>query len=287
LLVARVAAVIGDTAAIRPPDGAFAFVEHVWHLAEIEIEAFQWRLAQLASEPAPWLPNFDGDRLARERRYLARDVAAGVRAFRRARMRTARELGRLRGAAWLRGGIQEHVGYVTLGELPERMLAHDRSHAAELAALLAAIRPGHALIGELERWCAGIVDAAPSPCRRQPVTRVRTASALPLARVQQTIARQLATGDVTTATLARALGVSPRTLQRRLAEHGLTVQCMIAESIRALAYDRMRAGADWRVAAHELGFSDPRAFSRAFKRWTRLTPSAYQRQPSVTRHGCV
>src|SRR5262245_35024242 len=166
-LVARAAEAIGDAAAIRPAPRAFALVEHVWHLAEIETEAFQVRIARLASEDAPWLADFDGDRLARERRYLARSLPAGVRALVRARAATVVALGAIRGAAWLRGGIQEHVGYVTLGELPERVLAHDKSHAAELAALVAELRPGHALVGELHRWCAGIVDAPSSPCRRR------------------------------------------------------------------------------------------------------------------------
>lgn len=286
-LVARVAAAVGEGAAVRPSPDGFALVEHVWHLAEIETEAFQVRLARLASEPAPWLADFDGDRLARARGYIARSVVAGVRAFVRARAATVAALGGIRGAAWLRGGIQEQVGYVTLGELPERMLGHDKSHAGELAELMATIRPGHALIGELRRWCAGIVDAPASPCNRGVAQRPRASSPLPLARVQRALAANLAAGDHSAAALGRALGLSPRTLQRRLAEHGLTVQCLVQESVRALAIDRIRAGADWRAAAIGLGFSDPRAFARAFKRWTRVTPSAFQRAPAVTRRGCA
>ena len=287
MLVARVAAVIGDAAAVRPAPAAFALVEHVWHLAEIEVEAFQVRLARLAAESAPRLPNFDGDRLAAERRYLARPLAAGVRALTRARAETVRALSRIRGAAWLRGGFQDQVGYVTLGELPERMLGHDRSHAGELAQLLAALRPGHALADELTRWCAAIVEAPASPCNRGAPLRPRATAGLPLARIQRAIAATVMTGDVSLAALGRTLGVPPRTLQRRVAEHGLTVQCLIEESLRALAIDRLRGGVDWRQAALELGYGGPRAFARAFKRWTRVTPLAFQRAPAVTRRACA
>jgi len=288
-LIARVAAAIGDVATVRPSSGGFALVEHIWHLAELETEGFQVRLNRLATERAPWLPDFDGDRLASERGYLARSVAAGVRAFTRARAATVRALGRVRGTAWLRGGIQDQVGYVTLGELPERILAHDKSHAGELATLLATIRGDHPLVDELRRWADAIPDVPAGPCApgRRGVTAPRASSALPLPRIQQAVAANLIAGEVSTAALGRALAVSPRTLQRRLADHGLTVRCVVDASLRALALDRLRTGADWRAAAAALGFGDPRAFARAFKRWTQVTPSHFQRAPAMTRRGCA
>jgi AraC-like DNA-binding protein len=289
LLVARVVAAIGDAATVRPSSGGFALVEHVWHLAELEAEAFQVRIARLATETAPWLPNFDGDRLAVERGYIARPLAAGVRDFTRARAATVRALGRLRGAAWLRSGIQDEVGYLTLAELPERIVGHDKSHAIELGALVAEIRPRHAVVDELRRWCAAIIDSPALPCDRPMAGRRRTTAALPLplARIERAIAASVMAGDVSPAALGKKLGVSTRTLQRRLAEHGLTVQCLAEQSLRARALVRLRAGSDWRDAASELGYSDPRAFARAFKRWTRVTPKVFQRAPAVSQRGCA
>jgi AraC-like DNA-binding protein len=287
LLVARVVAAIGDAFGVRPSSGGFALVEHVWHLAELETEAFQVRIARLATEAVPWLPDFDGHRLAVERGYIARPLAAGVRAFARGRAATVRALGRLHGPAWLRGGIQDQVGYVTLAEHPERIVGHDKSHAAELGALVAELRPGHAVIDELHRWCAAIADAPASPCHSSVAARPRTTAALPLARIERAIAASVVAGDASTAALGRRLGLSIRTLQRRLADHGLTVQCLAEQSLRAWALVRLRAGGDWRDAAIELGYSDPRAFARAFKRWTHVTPQVFQRAPAMGQRGCA
>jgi AraC-like DNA-binding protein len=278
-LVARAIALLGDDAAARPARGAFSAVEHAWHLADLECEAFQVRIARLLAEPAPHLPDFDGDRAAEERAYRTRSAAAGARAFARARAATIAALGRVRGADWLRGGIQEGAGYVTLGQLPERILGHDRAHAGELAALVAALRPGDPLAGRLRAWAASIPAPPRTPCGG--AARHLAASALPLAAVQRAIAGALAAGAPTTAALSRALGTTPRTLQRRLAERGLTVRCLVEEARRALAAARLRAGEDWRGAGARLGYADARAFARAFKRWTAVTPAAFQRAPAI------
>ena len=284
-LLARAAVVLADAPRVRAAPTEFALVEHAWHVAELEVEAFQVRLERLAGEAAPWLPDFDGDRAASERGYLARSATAGVRAFLRARMTTVSRFARIRGRAWLRGGVQEGLGYVTLGELPERILAHDGAHASQLAALVSALRPGHALAGELASWASAIAVPPVSPCNRR-ASRARASSAL-LARVQHAIADGIAAGDLRTAALGRALGLSARTLQRRLAGQGFTVHCLVEESLRALALARVRGGEDWRVSADSLGFAAPRAFARAFKRWTHATPAAFQHAPAVGRGGCI
>lgn len=282
-LLVRVAEALDGDARSRPAAGDFALIEHVWHLADLEVEAYQVRLTRIAREDVPWLEDFDGDRAAIDRAYLARPLAAGLRTFRQARAATVRRFAQLRGPAWLRAGIQDQLGYVTLGELPERILAHDRAHALQLAALIAELRPGHPLADELARWAQAIAPPDTSPCNQRGAVRGRAASALPLARVQ----RAVLAGARSPAALARALGVSARTLQRRLAEHGLTPRCLVDEALRALALSRVRAGADWRATSDALGFAAPRAFARAFKRWTHATPSRFGRAPAVGHRGCA
>ncbi|HEY6051335.1 MAG TPA: DinB family protein, partial [Thermoanaerobaculia bacterium] len=76
----------------RPADGSFSFVENVWHLADLEREAYGVRIQRIVSEDEPMLSNFDGERIARERRYQDRDVAAGLAAFASARRRNLEAL---------------------------------------------------------------------------------------------------------------------------------------------------------------------------------------------------
>lgn len=133
---------------VRPDGQPFAFVEHLWHLADLETEAFQPRLRRLREEPQPLLADFDGAAAARRRDYPALDAAEGLRRFSVARARTLEAFAGVGPAEWGRSGEQEGVGALSLADLPGRILAHDRAHLAELRDLLAALRRG-ALAGNL------------------------------------------------------------------------------------------------------------------------------------------
>jgi hypothetical protein len=123
----------------RAGSGPFSFVEHACHLADLEAEGYGVRIHRLLSEAQPQLADFDGDRVARERRYGEQDPLAALDRFAAAR---AENLTRLRDATaenWANGGTQEGVGMVTLADIPRLMLAHDRSHADEIVSLLTAL----------------------------------------------------------------------------------------------------------------------------------------------------
>lgn len=90
----------------------------------------------------------------------------------------------------------------------------------------------------------------------------------------------LSSADLTTlnlASAARALGMGASTLRRRLDEHGTTFSDVADEVRKELALQLLR---DELVSLKELsarlGFSEPRAFHRAFRRWTGTTPSQFR-----------
>lgn len=79
--------------------------------------------------------------------------------------------------------------------------------------------------------------------------------------------------------VAAAMGVSVRTLQRRLAEHGLEFSTIIDGVRRDQAMALLGDGSrDLTGIALDLGYSDATSFSRAFRRWTGVSPGRFRRQ---------
>ena len=78
---------------------------------------------------------------------------------------------------------------------------------------------------------------------------------------------------------AGLLGVPVRTLQRRLKDHGQSYSELV-EAIRSERACRLLEEPQMRVAdvAKALGYTDPSSFSRAFRRWTGISPRAYRRR---------
>lgn len=100
--------------------------------------------------------------------------------------------------------------------------------------------------------------------------------------VYRAVAEHLGHGDASVATVARSLGLGVRTLQRRLREEAVCYQDVV-DSVRHHRALELLLDADLPVAAisDRLGFSDPRAFRRAFARWTGISPDRYRRLHAV------
>ncbi|MCY1528407.1 YSIRK-targeted surface antigen transcriptional regulator [compost metagenome] len=81
--------------------------------------------------------------------------------------------------------------------------------------------------------------------------------------------------------VAQQLHMSPQTLRRHLREEGSSFQELKDHLRRDLAiYHLGRDELSIQDIAEQLGFSEPSAFHRAFKKWTGLTPGAYRAQES-------
>ena len=86
----------------------------------------------------------------------------------------------------------------------------------------------------------------------------------------------LADGQPSKSQVARRLGMSERTLHRRLADEGESFQTLVTRARQDAAESLLRSGRHSLVdVAFLTGFSDQTAFTRAFKRWTGLTPSEF------------
>ena len=98
-------------------------------------------------------------------------------------------------------------------------------------------------------------------------------------RVGKAILRVLADGSGPPGIdlVAERMGTSIRTLQRRLTTAGLTYT-QILQSARCAAAQRLLTDRQPTIGevARTLGYSDPAHFTRAFLRWTGLTPRQFR-----------
>jgi len=91
------------------------------------------------------------------------------------------------------------------------------------------------------------------------------------ARVRAAIGERIGT-PLSVDALARAVAMSRRSLERALAREGTSAAALIEEERKQRALAWLPALTVDEVAAR-LGYSDARAFARAFKRWTGVAPS--------------
>ncbi len=93
-------------------------------------------------------------------------------------------------------------------------------------------------------------------------------------QVEACVEPLLASGEANIDHVAREMGLSRQTLYRRLKAEDVTFEQLLDEFRHRLALKLINnQHLSVKQASWRLGFSDPAAFSRAFKRWTGTAPS--------------
>jgi AraC-like DNA-binding protein len=97
--------------------------------------------------------------------------------------------------------------------------------------------------------------------------------------VRQALAPRVGGGDIRIQTIARTLATSTRSLQRRLAAAGVSYQLLL-DLARKDAAGRYLTESVLSIGeiAFVLGYSEPAAFNRAFRRWHHETPQSFRRR---------
>jgi AraC-like DNA-binding protein len=164
-------------------------------------------------------------------------------------------------------------------------LRHQPDDAAEFARLagcpVLAGAGWDGLVMTRESWALPFLRRDPilhGLLARQAADLDRLDEDFPLA-VRRAIAAQFAQGEPSVDNVARSLATSRRTLQRRLRDRGRTFQELL-DLTRREAAERYLTSSRFSSAevAYLLGYSEPAAFHRAFKRWHGATPQEYRKR---------
>jgi len=98
-------------------------------------------------------------------------------------------------------------------------------------------------------------------------------------QVRKKIIEHLPSGNITQDRVSKSLNMSERNLQRKLKEQGESYKKMLEETreeLAAIYLDEKKYSIN--EITYLLGFSEPSNFTRAFKRWTGISPSQYRQQ---------
>lgn len=113
--------------------------------------------------------------------------------------------------------------------------------------------------------------------RRLPAGRSSEPTQSVTTRVRQAQLRQGLAQPLDASQLARTLGLSRRTLFRQLRDEGSSLRGVRDHLQQEAAQTLLRdTDYDHGTIATMVGFSDGRAFARAFRRWTGMTPSQWR-----------
>jgi AraC-like DNA-binding protein len=98
-------------------------------------------------------------------------------------------------------------------------------------------------------------------------------------RLRGVVRTLLLAGESSSEAVARRLSISRRTLHRRLEAHGVTYERLLDETRYDLARQLLgKSRASMIEISVALDYANPGAFTRAFRRWARCSPSEWRRR---------
>ncbi len=133
----------------------------------------------------------------------------------------------------------------------------------------------------IEDFESHLDDANPELAEHNEAVLERTLTQLRLLtwerKVRDAIEAQLPEGEPSAERIAQALHLSLRSLQRHLADEGCRFDTLLNECRENLALLHLRdPQCSLSEISYLLGFADTSSFSRAFKRWTGMTPGQFR-----------
>jgi AraC-like DNA-binding protein len=149
---------------------------------------------------------------------------------------------------------------------------HDRLVLPREALDLRIGRADKALLSTLAAHAEGMLDKSRTPLDLTSTTH----------RTRRVLVEEPGGTLPSIAEVAKRLGLSERTLQRKLQEEGTSFATLLDNARKDLAR-RCLARRDMTLTetARRLGYTDVRAFRRAFKRWTGMTAQAFAAEPET------
>lgn len=105
-------------------------------------------------------------------------------------------------------------------------------------------------------------------------------------RLVQVVFRDLNSHTIEQERIAREIGMSSRTMRRKLAEEGSSFQQVLDECRMRQAVFEFRTRPDLSIAqiALRLGYAEHSNFTRAFHRWSGMSPHAFRARLAQTAH---
>ena len=120
--------------------------------------------------------------------------------------------------------------------------------------------------------CTRLIDTLQEMLAHQPTHDL-------VEQIKRRIQLLLGSGDISLERVASPLNISPRHLRRKLSQESTSYEQLVDEVRRETAIRMIGEGElSLTSIAYELGFLDPSSFTRAFRRWTDMSPTSFRQQ---------